>query len=116
VSDVDVEAVGVADLAGEGGGCVVVELGDGAAAAADQVGVVGVGGEHVGGRGLLQVGVRDQLVVGQDLQGPIHRRQVQSLQVRLGPFVDLLRRGVPKSGKRIEHQRAGGCHPQAVAS
>src|SRR5215469_14592105 len=79
-------------------------LGDAAASRADQVHVLGFGGQMVTGCAVAQMGVRHQTELLEQFEGPVDGGDVDAARGLLDVGPDLLRRGVLELGDRREDQ------------
>jgi hypothetical protein len=85
---------------------VRAHLADLPAVLADQVDVVGVAGQVVGRRAVVQVRVGDKAEVVQELEGAVDRRDVDASGGFLDACRDLLRRRVVEVGYRLKDELA----------
>ncbi len=88
-----------------------LKLDDRAAGAADQVHVLGVGGQVIAVRAVPEMGVGDQPDLLEQLQGPVNGGKVESDSRLLDLGVYLLRGGVLEPGDCLEDELALRCHP-----
>lgn len=86
----------------------LVDLSDTFALTAHQVHVVGVLGQVVRGRAVVQVAVLDQAKLLEQLERPVDSRDVDTAGGLANLAVDLLRRGVLQPGDSLQNELALG--------
>ena len=116
VSYVGLEAVAFVEGGDQGADRVRADLGDPAAVTADQVHVVGVGGQVVGGRPVVQVGVGDHADLLEQFERAVDGGDVDAARGLLDLGADLLRGRVIEPRHRLQDELALRRHPVAAGS
>src|SRR5581483_10038465 len=116
VAHVGLEAVPLVEGGDQGTDRVRADLGDPAAVAADQVHVVGVGGQVVRGRAVPEVGVRDHADLLEQLERAVNGRDVDAARGLLDLSADLLRGRVTEPRHRLQDELALRGHPVATGT
>ena len=114
VAYVGLEAVPFVQGGDQGTDCVRADLGDPAAVPADQVHVVGVGGQVVGRRPVMEVGVGDHADVLEQLERAVDGGDVDAAGGLLDLGADLFRGRVVELRHRFQHELALRRHPVAA--
>src|SRR5580658_71400 len=118
MADVGLEAVALFQPGDQRADRVRADLGHPAAVAADQVHVVGVGGQVVGGRTVLDVEVRvdDQADLLKQLEGAVDGGDGDAAGGLLNVVADLFRGRVAEPGHRLEDELALRRYPVATGT